>query len=186
MRGKLIVFSGPSGVGKGSIREKLKFSDYEFSVSSTTRLSRNGEVDGREYNFISKEEFETKIKNGEMLEYAEFCDNYYGTEVSVVEALLDQGKNVMLEIECQGAMQVLAKMNDVISIFILPPSIEELKKRLVGRGTENMETIEKRLAKARDEILLKDHYQYNVVNDQIEDVVDKIDSIFEKEFNVQN
>jgi guanylate kinase len=184
MRGKLIVFSGPSGVGKGSIREKLKFNNYEFSVSSTTRTARNGEIDGREYNFIAKDAFELKISNGEMLEYAEFCGNYYGTEVSVVETLLEQGKNVMLEIECQGAMQVLDKMTDVISIFILPPSIEELKSRLIGRGTENMETIEKRLAKASDEILLKDHYQYNVINDNIEDVVEKIDEIFEKELNV--
>ena len=136
MRGKLIVFSGPSGVGKGSIREKLKFKDYEFSVSSTTRSPRDGETHGVEYFFISKDDFQKKIDNNEMLEHAEFVGNFYGTELATVERLLDEGKNVFLEIECNGALQVLSKVKDAISIFIIPPSIEELERRLRGRNTE--------------------------------------------------
>ncbi|MGL5021424.1 MAG: guanylate kinase [Mycoplasmatales bacterium] len=183
MSGKLIVFSGPSGVGKGSIREKITFTDYVFSISSTTRQPRNGEVNGVEYHFITHEEFEKKIKNNEMLEYAEFCGNYYGTDRNVVQRLLDKGQNVMLEIECQGAMQVLEKMDDVLSIFILPPSLEELEKRLIGRNTEDRDTIDKRIRKAHEEIKLKDHYQYNIVNDVIEDVVLKLNVIFKKELH---
>ncbi len=181
MRGKLIVFSGPSGVGKGTIRKELKFTDYVFSVSSTTRKCREGEVDGVHYNFISRPQFETKITNGEMLEYAEFVGNYYGTEKSVVEALLAEGKNVFLEIECQGAIQVIEKMDDVLSIFILPPSLEELEDRLVNRGTETREVLDKRLAKAKEELDLKSHYKYNVINDDLNRVVAEIDEILNNE-----
>jgi len=181
MRGKLIVFSGPSGVGKGSIREKLKFKDYEFSVSSTTRGPRNGEQNGVEYFFITQEEFKKKIDNDEMLEYAEFVGNFYGTEEATVEKLLSEGKNVFLEIECKGALQVLGKIKDTISIFIIPPSIEELERRLRHRNTENDEVIQKRLKKAEEELRYQGHYKYAVVNDEIDRVVDEIDAIFEKE-----
>lgn len=181
MKGKLIVFSGPSGVGKGTIRNKLKFDDYVFSISSTTRKQREGEEDGVHYNFISREQFEEKIAHGDMLEHAEFVGNYYGTERKVVEDLLNEGKNVFLEIECQGAMQVLEKMDDVLSIFILPPSIEELESRLVNRGTEERSVVEKRLNKAREEMDLKSHYKYQVINDDLDRVVAEIDGIFTNE-----
>ncbi len=184
-KGKLIVFSGPSGVGKGTIRKELKFTDYEFSVSSTTRSAREGEVDGVHYHFISKEEFEQKIANGEMLEHAEFVGNYYGTELKTVTDMLEAGKNVFLEIECQGAIQVIEKVEDVLSIFILPPSLEELESRLVGRGTEDMSVVEKRLAKAKEELSLKDHYKYNVINDELDRVVAEIDEILFKEINAK-
>lgn len=180
--GKLIVFSGPSGVGKGTIRSKLKFSDYVFSISSTTRTRRENEKDGREYHFLTKDEFKSKIENDEMLEFAEFVGNYYGTDKNVVTKLLESGQNVFLEIECQGALQVLGKMKNVISIFILPPSIEELESRLRFRGTENEEVLQKRLNKARYEIELKDNYKYNVINDNLDDVVRKVDDILYDEF----
>lgn len=181
MKGKLIVFSGPSGVGKGTIRKHLKFDDYVFSVSSTTRNIRDGEVDGRDYHFISKDEFLKKVAHNEMLEHAEFCNNFYGTDRKVVTSLLDQGKNVFLEIECVGALQVIRQMPDAVSIFILPPSIEELKSRLIGRNTEDMEVINMRINKAIQEIDQKDNYKFNVINDELDRVVKEIDMIFKKE-----
>ncbi len=181
MQGKLIVFSGPSGVGKGTIRKHLKFDDYVFSVSSTTRSIRDGEVNGRDYHFISKEEFLNKVDNNEMLEHAEFCNNYYGTDREIVTKLLSEGKNVFLEIECVGALQVIEQMPDSLSIFILPPSIEELKKRLIGRNTEDIEIINMRINKALHEIKQKDHYKFNVINDSLDRVVEELDQIFLKE-----
>ncbi len=186
MKGKLIVFSGPSGVGKGTIRKELKFTDYVFSVSSTTRSIREGEINGVHYNFISHEEFTKKIENDEMLEHAEFVGNYYGTEKAVVNKLLEAGKNVFLEIECQGAIQVIEKMDDVLSIFILPPSLEELEKRLVNRGTEAEEVVNQRLEKAREELELKSYYKYNVINDELSRVVSEIDEILFKELGINN
>ncbi len=182
-KGKLIVFSGPSGVGKGTIRKELTFTDYEFSVSSTTRSIRDGEIDGVHYHFITREQFEQKIAKGEMLEHAEFVGNYYGTELATVNEMLEAGKNVFLEIECQGAIQVIDKVEDVISIFILPPSLEELEQRLVNRGTEEQAVVEKRLQKAKEELSLKDHYKYNVINDELDRVVKEIDEILFKELD---
>lgn len=184
MRGKLILISGPSGVGKGTIRKEMKFNNYVYSISSTTRSKRPGEVHGVDYFFISKEDFVAKVERNEMLEYAEFVGNYYGTDQNAVEQLLSEGKNVCLEIECVGALQVLEKMPEAISIFILPPSIEELKKRLINRGTDDIIVIEKRLKKADDEISLKGHYKYNVINDELERVSAEIDAILEKETRV--
>lgn len=175
--GKLILISGPSGVGKGSVRNLMKFNDYFFSVSSTTRPKREGEVSGVHYNFISKSEFEEKIKNGDMLEHAEFVGNYYGTDKTVVFNRLKKGQNVLLEIECQGAIQVLSKMKDVISIFIIPPSLEELERRLRVRGTESSEKIQKRLKKAEEELKLKDNYKYIVENKDLEKAAGEIDNI---------
>ncbi len=183
MKGKLIVFSGPSGVGKGTIREKLKFDNYEFSVSSTTRERRTGELEGVHYHYITREEFEKMIAEGQMLEHAEFVGNYYGTQLKTVNKMLEAGKNVFLEIECQGAIQVIEKVEDVLSIFILPPSLEELEKRLVNRGTEAREIVDKRLQKAKEEIELKSYYKYNVINDDLARVVAELDEIFEKEIN---
>lgn len=181
MRGKLIVFSGPSGVGKGTIREAMKFNDFKFSISLTTREIRPGETDGIHYHYVTKDFFQERIEQGKMLEYAEFVGNYYGTDLEFVERELENGKNVFLEIECQGALQVLDKVEDVISIFIVPPSIEELEARLRGRGTENEETLQKRLAKAREELALKDHYEYVVINDEVHRAAAEIDLILEQE-----
>ncbi len=181
MKGKLIVFSGPSGVGKGTIRKHMKFDDYVFSISSTTRNIRDGEKDGVDYHFISRDEFVKKVAQNEMLEHAEFCGNFYGTDREVVEKLLDLGKNVFLEIECQGALQVIKQMPEALSIFILPPSIKELEARLKGRNTEDLEIINMRIAKAKGEIELKDNYKYNVINDELDRVVVELDEIFKKE-----
>lgn len=176
-KGKLILISGPSGVGKGSVREVMEFKDYYFSVSSTTRKIRKGEMDGVHYNFLTHEEFQEKINNSEMLEYANFVDNFYGTDKSLVLKRLENGENVLLEIECQGAIQVLEKLDDVISIFIVPPSLSELKKRLELRGTEDTEKIQKRLKKAKEELELQNNYQHIIVNNDIESAAKEIDQI---------
>ncbi len=165
-KGKLIVISGPSGVGKGTIREK-----------------RAGEVDGVHYNYISKEDFLNKVENNKMLEHAEFVGNYYGTDEEEVLKKLEAGENVLLEIECQGALQVLEKMPNVISIFIVPPSLEELENRLRQRATEDDSKIEKRLKKATEEMKLQSKYQYVIINENLEDAVKELDNILKKEIN---
>ncbi len=182
-KGKLIVISGPSGVGKGTIREKIKFDDYVFSISSTTREKRNGEVEGVHYNYISKEEFLNKVENNQMLEHAEFVGNFYGTDKEEVLKKLEAGENVLLEIECQGALQVLEKMPNVISIFIVPPSLEELENRLRQRATEDDNKISKRLKKAKEEMKLESKYQYVIINENLEDAVKELDNILNKEIN---
>lgn len=181
MRGKLIVFSGPSGVGKGTIREAMKFNKFKFSISLTTREIRPGETDGIHYHYVDKDYFQDRIDQGKMLEHAEFVGNYYGTDLEFVEKELELGKNVFLEIECQGALQVLDKVEDVISIFIVPPSIEELEARLRGRGTEDEDTLQKRLAKAREELSLKDHYKYVIINDKVDRAAAEIDLVLTEE-----
>ena len=181
-RGLLIIMSGPSGVGKGTIREKLmedKSLNLFYSVSMTTRSPRPGEVDGREYYFVSKEEFQKNIDNGNLLEWAEFVGNRYGTPKDKVEKMRDEGKNVILEIDVNGTSQVLSKLdkNDVISVFIAPPSLEELESRIRGRSTETDEVIKNRLAQASRELAQKDHYRYVVVNDKLEDAVEEFRKI---------
>ncbi len=181
-RGLLIIMSGPSGVGKGTIREELmKKNDLNlhYSVSMTTRGMRPGEVNGREYYFVSREEFDQNIKNDNLLEWAEFVGNRYGTPRDKVEQMRNEGKNVMLEIEVNGTAQVLNKVHDegVISIFIAPPSLEELEKRLRGRGTESEEVIKSRVAKATQEFAFKDQYKYIVVNDDLSKAVDEVRQI---------
>ncbi len=168
-KGLLIIISGPSGVGKGTVRSYIMDDislNLAFSVSCTTRAPREGEVDGRDYFFISKEEFEQKIKEDRFLEHAYFCGNYYGTLNDYVEKLRNEGKNVIVEIETQGARQILAKLNgdDEISIFIIPPSLEELERRIRGRKTETEEKIKERLAKAEEELKLAPLYDYVVQN----------------------
>ena len=146
-RGVLFVFSGPSGVGKGTLKAKLfeEFADQiAYSVSATTRGPREGEVDGKDYFFISRQEFERRVKNNEFLEHAEFAGNCYGTPRAYVEKLLDSGMNVVLEIDVQGALQVMKSMPECVSVFILPPSFEELEHRLRGRGTETEEKVRER------------------------------------------
>ncbi len=184
-RGLLIIMSGPSGVGKGTIREELMKKDdlnLHYSVSMTTRGMRPGEVNGREYYFVSREEFDQNIKNDNLLEWAEFVGNRYGTPRDKVEQMRNEGKNVMLEIEVNGTAQVLNKVHDegVISIFIAPPSLEELEKRLRGRGTESDEVIKSRVAKATQEFAFKDQYKYIVVNDDLSKAVDEVRQIILK------
>ena len=176
-RGLLIIMSGPSGVGKGTIREKLmedKSLNLFYSVSMTTRAPRPGEANGREYYFVSKDEFQRNIDNGNLLEWAEFVGNRYGTPKDKVEKMRDEGKNVLLEIDVNGTSQVLSKLdkNDVISVFIAPPSIEELEKRLKGRSTESDEVIKNRVAQAARELSQKDNYRFVVVNDDLNQAVE--------------
>ena len=171
-RGLLIVLSGPSGVGKGTVRKKV-FKDLSlnlaYSISMTTRQPRNGERHGVEYFFITTEEFEQQIKEDAFLEYTKFVGNYYGTPYEYVEQLRNEGKNVFLEIEIEGAKKVLSKCkgDDVISIFLVPPSLEELERRIRGRKSETDDIIQERLAKARREIVFKDNYEYVVVNNNL-------------------
>ena len=166
-RGVLFVFSGPSGVGKGTLKAKLfeEFADQiAYSVSATTRGPREGEVDGKDYFFISRKEFERRVKNNEFLEHAEFAGNCYGTPRAYVEKLLDSGMNVVLEIDVQGALQVMKSMPECVSVFILPPSFEELEHRLRGRGTETEEKVRERLETAKRELPYAPQYDYQIVN----------------------
>ena len=166
-RGVLFVFSGPSGVGKGTLKAKLfeEFADqFAYSVSATTRGPREGEVDGKDYFFISRQEFERRVKNNEFLEHAEFAGNCYGTPRAYVEKLLDSGMNVVLEIDVQGALQVMKSMPECVSVFILPPSFEELEHRLRGRGTETEEKVRERLETAKRELPYAPQYDYQIVN----------------------
>ena len=183
-RGMLIVLSGPSGVGKGTVRKAL-FSqhgnDFQYSVSMTTRQPRPGEVNGKDYFFVSKEEFEQHIREGQMLEYAKYVDNYYGTPLKYINDTLDEGKDVFLEIEVNGAMQVRSKCPDGVFIFLTPPDLMELRQRLIHRGTDSMEVINKRIHKAFGEIQMMQNYDYAVVNDQVDNAVTKIKDIIRSE-----
>ncbi|MGD9886801.1 MAG: guanylate kinase [Bacilli bacterium] len=183
-KGLLIVISGPSGVGKGTVRSALfnmSGHDLVYSISMTTRKPREGEMNGREYFFVSKEEFQKQIQEGKMLEYAEFVNNYYGTPKDKVVEQLEQGKEVVLEIEVQGAEIVREKMPEAIFIFIAPPSMQDLYNRLLSRGTEPKEIIEERVKKAQREINLAYLYDYIVVNDTVENAADKIMAIIRAE-----
>lgn len=172
-KGRLIVFSAPSGCGKGTMLEQiLKNEDFCVSVSATTRAPREGEQDGVNYYFISKDEFTERIGEGKFLEYAEYCGNFYGTPMDKVNEMLEKGKNVILEIEVHGAIKVMNKRPDALSIFIAPPSINELRRRLHKRGTETDEVIERRIAQASNEVALAAKYDYIIVNDALEDAVD--------------
>lgn len=181
-RGMLVLYTGSSGVGKGTIMQELLKRDknIRLSVSNTTRPPRDGEIDGVHYNFVTKEQFESLIQKDGYLEYAEYCGNYYGTPKQQVEDLLNQGYDVFLEIEVRGGLQIMDKYPDVLSIFILPPSMDTLEKRLRDRNTEDEETILERLGQAKREIGCKDKYKYVVVNDNLEDAVDEILEILKK------
>ncbi|HFZ7105831.1 TPA: guanylate kinase [Streptococcus agalactiae] len=183
-RGLLIVFSGPSGVGKGTVRQEI-FSTpdhkFDYSVSMTTRPQRPGEVDGVDYFFRTREEFEALIKEGQMLEYAEYIGNYYGTPLSYVNETLDKGIDVFLEIEVQGALQVKSKVPDGVFIFLTPPDLEELEERLVGRGTDSPEVIAQRIERAKEEIALMREYDYAVVNDQVSLAAERVKRVIEAE-----
>lgn len=183
-RGLLIVLSGPSGVGKGTVRKALfEMPDQEFvySVSMTTRAPRPGEVDGVDYYFVSREEFERQIAAGNLLEYAEFVGNYYGTPKDKVEEQLNKGKEVILEIEVNGAFQVREKCKDAVFVFLVPPTREALYERLKSRGTESEERILARIDKANKEFKLAHQYDYIVVNDEIYNAADRIMAIIRAE-----
>ncbi|WP_159162113.1 guanylate kinase [Enterococcus faecalis] len=183
-RGLLIVLSGPSGVGKGTVRKAIfdsEENDFQYSISMTTRKQREGEVDGVDYYFRSREEFEALIEAGEMLEYAEYVGNYYGTPLTYVNQTLDEGKDVFLEIEVQGAKQVKDKVPDGVFIFLTPPDLAELKSRIIGRGTDEMSVIEERMAVAREEIEMMALYDYAVVNDEVPLAVQRIKDIIASE-----
>ncbi len=182
-RGKIIILSGPSGVGKGTIVKELLrlFPNLTLSVSATTRAPREGERDGREYYFITKDDFEGRIARGEMLEHARYVDNYYGTPADAVNKQLSQGKGVILEIEVQGAKQVMSQVEDVVSIFILPPDRQALIDRLHGRGTEAEDVIQKRVAMALSELDTADKYRYQVVNDDLDNAIADVIAILNKE-----
>lgn len=182
-KGLLLVISAPSGGGKGTILKELfaQEENLRLSVSATTRQPRPGEENGKQYFFLSREEFETKIQTGQMLEYAEYVGNYYGTPREPVERWMDQGRDVVLEIEVKGGAQVKKLMPECVSIFILPPSMQVLEKRLRGRGTEEEATIQQRLAKAREEIPHAKEYDYVVFNDRLEDAVSDLRAIIHGE-----
>ena len=181
--GLLVVISAPSGGGKGTILKELfaKDDNLVLSVSATTRSPRPGEEHGKQYYFLQKEEFEELVSQGKMLEYAQYVGNYYGTPREPVEQWMAQGKDVVLEIEVQGGAQIKKLMPGCVSIFILPPSMEVLEKRLRDRGTEEDATVRKRLEKAREEIPHAKDYDYVVFNDRLEDAVEDLRAILRAE-----
>jgi guanylate kinase len=189
--GHLVVLSGPSGVGKGTLIECLQRmrQDLAFSVSCTTRQPREGERHGVHYFFLTEDEFQQRLDEGDFLEHAGYADHAYGTSRSQVESLLAAGKTVLLDIEVQGAMQVRALRPDATLIYLLPPSYQELRQRLYGRNTEPGDVVEKRLARAREERDMIPQYEYIVVNDQVERAAQELNSILnaldQKECNMQ-
>ena len=182
-RGILIVVSGFSGAGKGTIMKELmkKYDNYALSISATTRNPRPGEEDGREYFFKTVEEFEKMIAKDELIEYAKYVDNYYGTPRAYVEEQLKNGKDVILEIEIQGALKVREKFPETLLLFVTPPSAKELKSRLVNRGTETMDVIEFRMNRAKEEALGMDQYDYLIVNDDLHTCVEEMHQIIQVE-----
>lgn len=185
--GKLIVFCGPSGSGKGTVEKKFLYDpefNFHFSISATTRKPRPNEVEGSHYHFLTKPEFEKWIEEDKFIEWAEFINNYYGTPIGPVKKMLAEGKNVFLEIEILGVLQVVEKMPEAITIFLAPPSIEELKKRLILRGTETPEIINDRVARAKEEIKYSDDksvFKYKVINDDVDKAAEEIKEIIRKE-----
>ena len=178
-KGIIIVVSGFSGAGKGTIMKELtrKYDQYALSISATTRKPREGEENGREYFFISKEEFEKLIEEDGLIEHARYVDNYYGTPRKYVEDKLSQGIDVILEIEIQGALQIKERYNDAVLLFVMPPSAKVLEERLRGRGTETDEVIRKRLSRANEEAIGIENYDYIVINDNLQDSVECVHEI---------
>ncbi len=182
-KGIIVIISGFSGAGKGTVMKKLlsEYDDYALSISATTRAPRPGEAEGREYFFKAVDEFKEMINKDELIEYAQFVGNYYGTPKAYVEQKLNEGKDVILEIDLQGAMIIKEKMPDVTLVFITPPSASELKNRLVGRGTEDMDTINARLKQAVHESAFMDKYDYLLINDDLDTCVSDLRKIIEVE-----
>ena len=181
--GKLILISGPSGTGKSTVLDRLMRlrDDVCFSVSATTRAPRPGEVDGKDYFFVTRTAFDAMVAADELLEHAEYVGNCYGTPRAYVEKLLDSGMNVVLEIDVQGAQQVYAKRPDAVRIFLAPPSWSELERRLVNRGTDSADKIRQRLTRARDEMALAVDYDYFIINDDVERAAAELNDIFRVE-----
>ena len=182
-KGLLIVISGASGTGKGTVCKELlaRESGIAYSVSATSRAPRAGEEEGREYYFRTREEFEQMIADGAFLEYADVYGNYYGTPLAPIEKRRAAGEDILLEIDTQGALNVMERCPDGTFIFLLPPSLEELHRRIMGRGTESEESLARRLAAARDEILLGKRYRYAVLNDAVEAATERIQTILAAE-----
>ena len=180
-RGSLVVISGFAGAGKGSILNEMmkRHEGYAYSVSATTRPPRPGETDGVNYFFISREKFREMIDRVELLEYASYVDNYYGTPRSYVERMLDEGRDVLLEIDIQGAMNIRRSMPEALLVFVLPPSAKVLEKRLTGRGTETPELVKKRLARAAEEAAGVGDYDYIIVNDTIEESAESLHQLIQ-------
>lgn len=178
-RGLLIVLSGPSGVGKGTVCGALRKQDTDilYSVSATTRFARQGEIDGQSYFFKTRDQFQEMIKHDQLLEWAEYVGNYYGTPIDYVEKTLNEGNDIILEIEVQGALKVRDKFQEGVFIFLMPPSLAELRNRIVNRGTETEELINNRMTVARDEIEMMNKYDYVVENDEVDFAVDRIKAI---------
>ena len=178
-KGKTFIICGPSGVGKGTVVAKLLANDptLYFSVSATTREPRPGEVDGKHYHFLSHEQFQQWVEEDAFLEHAEFVGNCYGTPKMYIDKAMDQGRDVILDIEIQGAEQVHQKRPDAVRIYIAPPSWEELERRLIGRGTENIEKVRSRLARGKEEFLVARDFDYFVINDTVDRAVEEISAI---------
>ncbi len=183
MQGSLVVVSGFSGAGKGTVMKSLleKYDNYALSVSATTRQPRGGEQEGVSYFFKSPDAFSDMIAKGELIEYANYCGNFYGTPKSYVEQQLRAGKDVLLEIEVQGALKVKAQIPDAVLVFITPPSMAELEARLRGRQTETEDVIAKRMARAKEEAGIMEQYDYLVVNDALETCVDELHDLIQKQ-----
>lgn len=182
-KGLLLVVSGPAGAGKGTICGAFlkQHPEVHLSVSATTRAPRAMEQDGVHYYFLQKPQFEQMIAEGKLIEWAQFCDNYYGTPRAAVEEQLAAGHDVLLEIEVQGAMQVREQFPDAVFLFVLPPSMTELRNRLVGRGTETPEVVDKRMKRAEEEVRLAEQYDYFILNDTVEDAVKRFESVVQAE-----
>jgi len=180
-KGLLIVISGFSGAGKGTLLKQLlsKYDNYVFSVSMTTRAPREGEKEGVDYFYVTREEFEKTIAENGLVEYAEYCGNYYGTPKAYVDKMLEAGKNVILDIEVQGATQIKKKFPDTLMVFVVPPSIEVLLQRLRKRGTETEEVIQRRITQAKEEIKSIDKYEYIVINDNLDTAVKDLNDVVE-------
>ena len=182
-KGSLVIISGFSGAGKGTVVKELmnRYDCYALSISATTRAPREGEVNGREYFFKTREEFEELIRQDALYEYACYVSNYYGTPKAYVQEQLAAGKDVILEIEVQGALKVKEKNPEALLLFVTPPSADELRKRLIHRGTESEEVIQERMNRAAEESLLMDRYEYLIINDQSDDCVTKVHQLIQRE-----
>lgn len=183
--GMLVVVSGFSGAGKGTIMKELlkRYDNYALSISATTRKPRDGEADGREYFFLTAERFQDMIKEKELLEYAQYVNHYYGTPLKYVLSQMEEGKDVILEIEIQGALKVKKRFPEAILVFVMPPSAKDLKKRLVGRGTESMEVINARLLRAAEEADGMEDYDYILINDEIDTCVEQMHRMIQVQHN---
>lgn len=182
-KGKTFIICGPSGVGKGTVVARLLASDptLYFSVSATTRAPRPGEEDGVHYHFLTREQFESWVEAGDLLEYAQYVDNLYGTPRLYVDRAMEQGRDVLLDIEIQGAEQVHRKRPEAVRIYVAPPSWEELERRLIGRGTEDMEIVRSRLARGKEEFAAARDFDYLVINDTVDHAVEEIRAIMAAE-----